>query len=429
MTIGTRIAQKRKEHRWSQEALGELLGVSRQAIYKWESDTAVPEIEKLLALSKLFGVSVDWLLGAAERDTSPETAPQEELTDAQLRMVEEIVSRYLAAQSKPAKRRRWPWVLAAAVVLIVGIRLFDRLDQVNSQYRNLQNAVNNLYDSVNGQISGIAGRVEDILKAQNDLTAEYGTELLEIDGFTATFSMRAVPKTFTEGLQVVFLLDNGQGVLEIAAQRQENGAYSAEEKVALTDRISLSAVFIEPDGTRQTQLLDIYDYLYSGTLLEVQTNAFELYGLEVADGKLVTEWQIYATTKKYDNQKLVGKDVVSAAEIKVGLFRNQKLVAWAEPCEQPSNYYGYDCCQFYRLPVEQLTGLTEDDAIVVGALVTDTLGRQYMCCDIPYEIWSFGDGKKELTYASSGVYNPDLSAWTLTAGPLYETTTPMGKAE
>ena len=40
MTVGQRIAQKRKELGLSQEALGERLGVSRQAIYKWESDAA-----------------------------------------------------------------------------------------------------------------------------------------------------------------------------------------------------------------------------------------------------------------------------------------------------------------------------------------------------------------------------------------------------
>ena len=52
MTVGQRIAQKRKEKGLSQEALGERLGVSRQAIYKWESDAALPEIEKLVKLSR-----------------------------------------------------------------------------------------------------------------------------------------------------------------------------------------------------------------------------------------------------------------------------------------------------------------------------------------------------------------------------------------
>ena len=50
MTIGQRIAQKRKEHNLSQEALGEALGLSRQSISKWESDASLPEIDKLVAL-------------------------------------------------------------------------------------------------------------------------------------------------------------------------------------------------------------------------------------------------------------------------------------------------------------------------------------------------------------------------------------------
>lgn len=108
MTIGQRIAQKRRELSLSQEALGQEAGVSRQSIYKWKSDAAVPEIDKLIALSRLFGVSVGWLLGVEEPPQAtapgetavPETAP-EELTETQLRMVERIVERYTAALPKP----------------------------------------------------------------------------------------------------------------------------------------------------------------------------------------------------------------------------------------------------------------------------------------------------------------------------------------
>lgn len=51
MTLGQHIAQKRRELGLSQEQLGQEMGVSRQAIYKWESDATVPEIDKLIALS------------------------------------------------------------------------------------------------------------------------------------------------------------------------------------------------------------------------------------------------------------------------------------------------------------------------------------------------------------------------------------------
>ena len=116
MTLGERIAEKRKENGLSQEALGEELGVSRQSVYKWESGSALPEIEKLIAMSRRFGVTIGWLLGVEETPSTPEPAqPSDsgELTEQQLRMVEEIVGRYIAAR-QPAKKRRWPWAVAAA---------------------------------------------------------------------------------------------------------------------------------------------------------------------------------------------------------------------------------------------------------------------------------------------------------------------------
>ena len=56
LTLGQRIAAERKKSGLSQESLGDRLGVSRQAISKWEADAAIPEIDKLIALSRLFSV-------------------------------------------------------------------------------------------------------------------------------------------------------------------------------------------------------------------------------------------------------------------------------------------------------------------------------------------------------------------------------------
>ena len=106
MTTGQRIAQKRKEAGLSQEALGGELGVSRQSIYKWESDAALPEIDKLVALSRRFGVTVGWLLGVEEAPETPPAPDSGELTEAQLKMVEEITARYIAAQPAPKPRKK-----------------------------------------------------------------------------------------------------------------------------------------------------------------------------------------------------------------------------------------------------------------------------------------------------------------------------------
>ena len=62
MTLGQRIQEYRLRLELSQEALGERLGVSRQAVSKWEADAAVPDTDKLIALSKLFGLTLNELL-------------------------------------------------------------------------------------------------------------------------------------------------------------------------------------------------------------------------------------------------------------------------------------------------------------------------------------------------------------------------------
>ena len=66
MSFGENLQRLRKEKGMSQERLAEILEVSRQAISKWESNTAYPETEKLIALSNLFGVSIDYLIKGDE---------------------------------------------------------------------------------------------------------------------------------------------------------------------------------------------------------------------------------------------------------------------------------------------------------------------------------------------------------------------------
>lgn len=404
MSIGQRIAQKRKELGLSQEALGDRLGVSRQSIYKWESNTALPEIEKLIALSALFGVSVGWLLGVEE--AAPEApADTSELTEAQLNMVEEIVNRYLAAQPAPPKRRRWPWVLAVAVLIFVLVSLFSRLDQVDQQYNSLQNSVNNVMYSVNSQIGGISNRVEEILKAQNNLTADYSTAMLATDyaANTAAFSLRAVPKTYTEGMTAVFLADCGSGPAEFPAELGPGREFSCEVTTTLTNNITLSVVFISPDGTRQTQLLDVYEGLYSRSFPSIDVHDSLMWKEVSADGTLtLSQADRYVYTRPYGE----AEGVAAVSDVRVGLFKNQKLVAWAEPCAQPSNYHGFEDCAFYLLPAAEVP-LTAEDLIQTAALVTDEYGRTIMAVSPPYCL----DSEDARLTRVSGTLDSDPTNW------------------
>jgi len=77
MSLGERIALARKQAGLSQEQLGEKLGVSRQAVSKWESDQTNPDVAYVAQMCRLLGVSSDWLLLGEEsaQGAAPERCP------------------------------------------------------------------------------------------------------------------------------------------------------------------------------------------------------------------------------------------------------------------------------------------------------------------------------------------------------------------
>lgn len=101
MTLGQRIQEHRLRLGLSQAGLGEKLGVSRQAVSRWEADGAVPDTDKLIALSKLFGLTLNELL---QVENPPEQMP--------------------APVEEPAEKRprvRWKLLLLAAACFLAGL--------------------------------------------------------------------------------------------------------------------------------------------------------------------------------------------------------------------------------------------------------------------------------------------------------------------
>ncbi len=77
MSLGTNISRLRAEHHLSQGDLAEALTVSRQSVSKWETDSSVPDLDKLVKLSQVFDVTLDELVMGAEPQPKAETPPQQ----------------------------------------------------------------------------------------------------------------------------------------------------------------------------------------------------------------------------------------------------------------------------------------------------------------------------------------------------------------
>lgn len=62
MILANKIIALRKKAGWSQEDLADQLGVSRQSVSKWEGAQSIPDMDKIVQMSRIFGVSTDYLL-------------------------------------------------------------------------------------------------------------------------------------------------------------------------------------------------------------------------------------------------------------------------------------------------------------------------------------------------------------------------------
>ncbi len=414
MTIGQRIAQKRKELGLSQEDLGGRLGVSRQAIYKWEADQTMPEIDKLVTLSKLFSVTVGWLLGV-EEDAAP-AEDSGELTEAQLRMVREIVDRYIAALPReapappedgeeataPRKKRRWPFVLAGAVLIVVFVQLFSQLNHLRDQYDRLNSSLSSVQSTVSNQLNMMASRVESILESQNSLLAKRSAQLLgkDLAAGTVSFDLYAMPKTYEAGMTAVFVAESGGETVEVPAEPGADHAFSAQITCPLTDDITLSVALLTADGRRQTQLLEQYTYLLGETF----PTAWIEFGLWV---HRLEDDTVPADAVRYDidvSGDSADAEVARVERVRMGLFRDRELVMWYEPSTREIILNGKPAEEevFLRPEVTLDRGHVYCEAIVL----TDEYGRERVYQDVWIE---YRNG--EWTNADGGEWKSDPADW------------------
>ena len=113
MILADKIVSLRKKAGWSQEDLAENLGVTRQSVSKWEGAQSVPDMDKVVMMSRLFGVSTDFLLKDELEEETPCAAAQEDDTPLR-RVTMGQASAYLALRKAAA-----PKVAAATALCIV----------------------------------------------------------------------------------------------------------------------------------------------------------------------------------------------------------------------------------------------------------------------------------------------------------------------
>ena len=191
MKLNEKIFYCRRKAGLSQEALAEVLGVSRQAVSKWETGDAVPEISKLLSLAKTFEVTTDWLL--SEEEPEEENAStnyyQEEVNREAGEDITSSAERFEQAADDWMERvpgilgkmvRKFGWI--AGVYIAAGGAGFTMLGLIaKAMVNGMVNSFNSATESMMGGFGGFgSSSVTFFDENGNQLSAKESAKLAEI---------------------------------------------------------------------------------------------------------------------------------------------------------------------------------------------------------------------------------------------------------
>ena len=280
MTLGQRIQELRKQSGLSQEALGEALGVSRQAVSKWEGDNGIPELDTLIAMSKLFGITVGQLLGVEV----PEEANDEEIKEVPAGFTEEQVENILRRYVEESKKQNMPpeqtassypmgsWIIAAVAVIIAVVVAVVAIRQVRDFKRNFNNLRTDLTNmeqivtNVRNQVGGLSDELRGVIEEQSSLISSFDYEVVsfDVEQETVDLELTATLKTYTAGSKVQFVLswletDDTAG--ELTTDPVEGPKFRTVVTIPMNFHLDVGVQILQPDGTIQEQPTDV---IYSG---------------------------------------------------------------------------------------------------------------------------------------------------------------------
>lgn len=295
MTLGQNIQTARKAKGISQETLAEKIGVSRQALGKWEKDTALPGVDNLQALAQELGVSVDALLGS----TAPDTAAPAVTLNALRDLLD-------ARDAEARRRRRGAWLAAAAaaaVLLAVGggmaARLQTRLDGLAGQYGYLSSEVSR----TNSDLSARMQELQNAVRQGESTVLDWGWHplaSLQDDG-KMPVEVYVKPRTEQQGAAVTLCVTTDGDTALYTMQRGQDGVYTVRDTVfALGQNYVLSVQWTNPDGTTVNENLDTVPFtkdMVEPEILMVESyGSSDMYRVETVNGEQRLTLAVYPIT-------------------------------------------------------------------------------------------------------------------------------------
>lgn len=273
MELYEKLYELRRASGMSQEELAEKLGVSRQAVSKWESGATHPELSKLIELSKLYSVSVDELLSLEHAKPEQDAAESPVQSNAEKAPAEKLSFRDFCIQHKKIIGGAAVAAMALAALIAVGVHYNNRINSLSMQVNDLRSQLYNVQNNLSNQIAGISNNVSDILARESSLISQYSYEVKSVNlkKQECTLAFSLLPKTISENTIVnIGVIDHGNS----SPLDSYRPGYSADltqdgfgylhgsVTVPLSDELGVNVNFMT-NGETQSQELDTISNLKS----------------------------------------------------------------------------------------------------------------------------------------------------------------------
>ena len=232
MTIGEKIYTLRTKSGMTQEQLAEKMGVSRQAISKWESDVSVPELSKLKSLANLFQVTLDELM---------DNKPLEEKGIIEIEVEKPEV--------KSEKKKKWIELIQSLSIVILGIAVIIQaicIIEIKNEISYLRNE--------NGRLASMISYTST--EPEESLFREFDYELGEIneESKTVMFSFTCIPEEYSESTKIMLTMEAADGEIYDMELQGENGIFKGEKEMPIC-AIGRTLFIKEDEGTKNVQVM------------------------------------------------------------------------------------------------------------------------------------------------------------------------------
>ena len=261
MTLGQNLQAARKAKGLSQETLAERIGVSRQALGKWEKDTALPGLDNLQAAAQVLGVSVDTLLGTGCADPAPAVT-----LDAMRDL--------LAARDAEQRRRRRLWGLLGAAGAIVAVLLLvvqnmayqRKMQSLTDSYANLQQQLS----STTAALTARMDELQDAVRQGKSTVMDWHWIPLDklhkdVQNGWMPVLVQVTPSESTAGMTARLSVAYGDTTGLYDMDELPGSCYQAQLVFEVGQTYELTVQWTAPDGTAANEKLGTVDFTETQT--------------------------------------------------------------------------------------------------------------------------------------------------------------------